>query len=97
MQRATLETQPTNSFRVFSQIISRAIDKLRRKIDVEDELTKAQVLLETLPLSTEEFGIAASRMRNADRYLRSQEYGAANWELIALRTHFSKSETARCG
>ena len=41
-------------------------------------------LLDALPLNTEEFGLAGNRLRNADRYLRSRERGAACYELKLL-------------
>ena len=45
---------------------------------------ETQMLLEALPLNTDEFGLAANRLRNASRYLRSQELGAAGYELRLL-------------
>ncbi|MCZ7526575.1 MAG: hypothetical protein M5U14_09490 [Acidimicrobiia bacterium] len=51
----------------------------------DGELYELQVLLETLPLSTDQFGLACVRLQNAQRYLVSEEHGAARWELNTLR------------
>jgi hypothetical protein len=45
---------------------------------------QAQVLLEALPLNTDEFSRAVNRLKNANRYLRSCEFGAACYELRLL-------------
>ena len=70
------------------EVRSQLAGRLRRLIDQEvdadgwlDELTEALVLLESLPLSTSEYGLAASRLNNARRYLESSERGAARYEL----------------
>ena len=42
------------------------------------------MLLESLPLSTSEFGLATTRLNNARRYLESSERGAARYELRLL-------------
>jgi hypothetical protein len=41
-------------------------------------------LLDSLPLATGEYGTASNRLRNAHRYLVSQERGAARYELKLL-------------
>lgn len=52
--------------------------------DVGHQIVQALQLLESLPLSTSEFGLAVSRLRNAHRYLASDERGAAHYELRLL-------------
>jgi hypothetical protein len=42
-------------------------------------------LIEALPLTTEEFGLAVNRLASARRYLSSGEGGAARYELRLLR------------
>jgi len=44
-----------------------------------------RLLLEALPLDTEEFGLAVNRLANAWQYVESGEYGAAGYELRLLR------------
>lgn len=46
-----------------------------------DALVKLEELLESLPLATAEYGSAKCRLRNAQRYLRANEIGAARYEL----------------
>mgnify|MGYP001214698292 CR=1 FL=1 len=72
--------------------VSRAMNKVERKIEVRDDLDRAGLLLETLPLSTEEFSLASNRLWNAGRYVKSGEYGAAHWELRTLRMFFLRQE-----
>ncbi len=45
---------------------------------------KVRMLLNALPLDTEEFALAGNRLRNAARYLTSGERGAACYELKLL-------------
>ena len=47
-------------------------------------LTEASALLESLPLSTTEFGVATNRLHSVFRYLESGECGAARYELRLL-------------
>ncbi len=41
-------------------------------------------MLEALPLASAEFSLAVNRLTNAQKYLRSGEYGAARYELHLL-------------
>jgi len=52
--------------------------------DNGDGIAELKQLLEALPFSTAEFGLATNRLRNANRYLQSQERGAARYELKML-------------
>ena len=45
----------------------------------------AETLLAALPFATAEFGLAIGRLRNALAYCREKEFGAAAFELRALR------------
>lgn len=58
---------------------------MMRQFDIRDDLDEARLLLESVPLSTDEFSLACNRLRNADRFEGSGERGAANWELRTLR------------
>ncbi len=73
-------------------ILLRAGASLRRGNKVDDELLQIRGLLESLPLPTDEFGLACNRLHNAARYARSGETGAANWELVTLRKSLSRLE-----
>jgi len=62
-----------------------AIEALAEQVKrgtVNGQLTEVQGLLEALPLSSGDFCRAGNNLRNAERYMRSQELGAA---IIALR------------
>ena len=49
-----------------------------------DEMDNLRKIFESLPLSTAEFSLAMNRLRNARRYLSSNELGAARCELRLL-------------
>jgi len=50
----------------------------------EDAFAEVQLILGALPLNTDEFALAGNRLRNAVRYLKSGERGAACYELKLL-------------
>ena len=56
----------------------------------DGELEAIEGLLETIPLSSEEFGVACNRLRNARRYLAASERGAARWELKMMRQQLKR-------
>jgi hypothetical protein len=49
------------------------------------EFDRAQVALECLPLTRDEFSTATNRLANARTYLQAGEEGAARFELRLLR------------
>ncbi|NLS92120.1 MAG: hypothetical protein GXX96_08060 [Planctomycetaceae bacterium] len=72
-------------FRPVLTALGRVVNQVSLNRTDDGELYELQVLLETLPLSTDQFGLACVRLQNAQRYLASQEQGAARWELNTLR------------
>ncbi|MEM1180490.1 MAG: hypothetical protein AAGG48_22030 [Planctomycetota bacterium] len=58
--------------------------QVRRRVEVLDEISAVQSLLESLPLTTDTYGAAVNRLTNAHRYLLSREFGAAGYELKLL-------------
>ena len=68
--------------------IQRSIQKLmlslQNSMNPRDSLERIRENLESLPLATEEFDLAKSRIRNARRYLDSGETGAARYEVRML-------------
>jgi hypothetical protein len=52
--------------------------------NVDGQLGEVQALLEALPLSSGDFSRVANNLKNAERYLHSNEYGAAAYELRML-------------
>lgn len=69
----------------------RAVQKSRRGLEIAPDIREASLLLESLPLTSDEFGLAANRLRNAHRYFTSGEFGAAAWELRTLRSTLSQN------
>jgi hypothetical protein len=57
---------------------------LRYKASAVNELDTLQKLLESLPMASGEFSTAMNRLRNSQRYLCSEEIGAALYELRLL-------------
>ena len=73
------------------EVRDRLVEYLKPLIEQEkvadvwkDLLTRAALLLESLPLTTSEFSVAMNRLNNARRYLESDERGAARYELRLL-------------
>ena len=62
----------------------RLIRRLESGDDPSDDFPEVLQLLESLPMATDEFGLATNRLKNARRYLQSREPGGARWELAAL-------------
>src|SRR5262245_35872833 len=85
MQTAVQRIPAANAIESLINALSVAIRKLHHKIATAVDLQELCLRLETLPLSTDEFTAAKNRLRNANRYMNSGEYGAANWELRTLR------------
>ena len=77
-------SSPTSIRQEFCQVADRVEKSIRKGSSEFGELLHLADLLESLPLSTEEFNVAQNRVRNASRYLRSGERGAAQYELRML-------------
>jgi hypothetical protein len=60
------------------------IDRPADDMSNADDLLDVLAMLNSLPLTTSEFGLAVSRLKNAQRYLVANEPGAARWELRIL-------------
>ncbi len=69
-----------------SQYLSRLLQKRCLDDAAHDDLAAVRSMLEALPLSTDEFGLACRRLQNAQHYLRYTEPGAAWYELRLLAT-----------
>jgi hypothetical protein len=59
------------------------------------KLTEESALLESLPPSTAEFGVATNRLRSVFRYLESGECGAARYELRMLTRGLTSEPAGR--
>ena len=49
-----------------------------------EDLIDIESFLQSLPLATDEYGLARNRIRNARRYVQAREVGAARYELRLL-------------
>ncbi len=82
---------------VFQPVLN-ALAGLTKKLGgdcaVDERVDHLHALMETLPLSSDDFGIACNRLGNARRYLRSNERGAARWELNALASQLRNQASA---
>ena len=61
------------------QTVEHLLRTIRRDQDVLDKLQQVRDLLDSLPLASDDYSTAANRLRNAHRYLVSQERGAAGY------------------
>ncbi len=61
----------------------------------EDAFAEVQLILDALPLNTDEFALAGNRLRNAARYLKSGERGAACYELKLLSRNLAHNRHHR--
>ena len=87
MHRTTHEIQARSPVQILLNTVSRAIHKVRRATEVQEELQQASLLLETMPLSIDQSALARNYLQSAGRYVRSCEYGSACWELGTLRRY----------
>ena len=71
-------------FKVVRDEVKSLVDVTGRRCVSSRELAQIAEFLETLPLTTERFSLARQRLRNAQRYLESAEFGAASYELRLL-------------
>jgi hypothetical protein len=77
-------SRPTVIQQKFCESVERLEKSIRQESSEFGELQHLAELLDALPLTTEEYGVARNRLRNASRYLRSGERGAAQYELGLL-------------
>ena len=76
--------KPLNSFVPGHDLLDRLQQSERRidtrQADAANHVAQAVQVLESLPLSTEEYGMALNRLRNCVHYLKQGEWGAAGYE-----------------
>ncbi len=73
------------TFQPILNALSAITHQLGRGAVASDHADDLHAMLETLPISTDDFGIASNRIRNAQRYLASKEVGAAVVSFAANR------------
>jgi len=58
-------------------------------------IVDTQLMMESLPLASGEYAVASNRLRNARRYLQSDERGAAAYELRLLMGDLKEATVAK--
>ena len=71
--------------------LQKAIRKAELGLAFIQETERVGDLLSSLPLATQEYGLAHIHLRNANRYANSGEFGAARWELRAINKTLSRA------
>jgi hypothetical protein len=93
--RPELMTSADDGYKPTLTFLARFLLRLHDGQRTNGEVDDLRILLETLPLSTDEFGLACNRVTNAKGYLQSNELGAAMWELRALRQQLQNRADAQ--
>ena len=76
-----------------NQCLGRLLQKRQLDEAAQDDFAAARSMFEALPLSTDEFGLACTRLQNAQHYLRDTEPGAAWYELRLLASSLQHAES----
>ncbi|MEO8269132.1 MAG: hypothetical protein ABI557_05400 [Aureliella sp.] len=90
-----LQVTISSVFRPVLSALAGLFKKLERSAANTSEINNLQSLLETLPLRSDDFEIACNRIGKARRYLQSNEWGAARWELSALESQLRNQAIAK--
>ena len=64
-----------------NQCLGRLLQKRLLDEAARDDFAAARSLLEALPLAADEYGLACTRLENAQHYLQYTEPGAARYEV----------------
>ena len=75
-----------------NQCLGRLLQTRRLDEAAHDDFAAVRSLLETLPLPTDQYGLACTRLQNAQHYLRYTEPGAAWYELRLLASSLKNAE-----
>ena len=79
-----------------TQSVNQCLERLlqKRQLDdaAHDDFAAVRCILEAMPLSTDEFGLVCTRLKNAQHYLRYTEPGAAWYELRLLASSLRTGE-----
>jgi hypothetical protein len=86
---ATTVGQITHSV---DQCLGRLLQKRHLDEAAQDDFAAVRSMLEAMPLPTDQFGLACTRLENAQHYLRYTEPGAAWYELRLLVSSLRNGE-----
>jgi hypothetical protein len=76
-----------------NQCLGRLLEKRLLDEAARDDFAAARSMLEAMPLATDQFGLACTRLQNAQHYLRYTEPGAAWYELRLLASSLKNAES----
>ena len=89
-------TQTAVTTQQIDQTVIQSLGRLQQKRQLDDtahdDFATIRVMLETIPLPTDQFDLACTRLKNAQHYLRHTEPGAARYELQLLVSSLKKAE-----
>lgn len=68
--------------RMAAEKLTRLQDDARRRIYRPTQFAEALTVVESLPLTQEEFGLTFTRLHNAQHYVLRGEWGAGGYELL---------------
>jgi hypothetical protein len=75
-----------------NKCLGRLLQKRRVDAAAHDDFAAVRSMLEALPLANDQFGLACTRLQNAQHYLRYTEPGAAWYELRLLASSLKNAE-----
>ena len=76
-----------------TELTSKLLSRPQATEGADQAFDEARLVLESLPLTTEEFATAINRLENARRYLQAGEHGAASSELRLMVRSLTSMET----
>ena len=95
----SIRTKEPNHLESVFQPVLNALGHLSRLVNLgradDGDFERVIFLLETLPLASDEFGVARLRLSNARRYRIVNETGAAAWEVRTVMLQLGAKATAR--
>ena len=75
-----------------NQCLGRLLQKRQLDEAAHDDFAAVRSMLEAMPLPTDQFGLACTRLKNAQHYLHYTEPGAAWYELRLLASSLRSGE-----
>ncbi len=91
-------TETTTLDRIYQPVLSelgQLLAAIRTGSAIGRDFYETACLLESLPLATDEFGLARTRLGNASRYWHTNERGAATWEVCTLMKQIQNKATTK--
>ena len=94
--RYEIPSTTTTTVQQITQSVNQCLERLlqKRQLDevARDDFQAARCILEAMPLPTDLYGLACTRLKNAQHYLHYTEPGAAWYELRLLASSLRTGE-----